>query len=130
MNAFWLLVICWSHCVLTQPLEAAQHSALMSVYDALGSSHVDEVKSFCIHFLFFFSGRMQRDSLPAIQCVVELCWLGIDLFWWQSHTVVRSRERCVMCFVLTNRDDSQGTFLLPPIDWVDSVDDWTIDGTH
>jgi hypothetical protein len=54
MNAFWLLAICWSHCVLTQPLEAAQHSALMSVYDGLGSSHVDdEVKSFCIHFLFF-----------------------------------------------------------------------------
>jgi hypothetical protein len=32
-----------------------------------------------------------------------------------------------MCFVLT-RDDSQGPFL-PTIDWVDSVDDWTIDGT-
>jgi hypothetical protein len=54
MNAFWLLVIYWSHYVLTQTLEAAQHSALMSVYDALGSSHVDdEVKSFRIHFLFF-----------------------------------------------------------------------------
>jgi hypothetical protein len=56
MNGFWLLVlvIYWSHYVLTQTLEAAQHSALMSVYDALGASHVDdEVKSFRIHLLFF-----------------------------------------------------------------------------
>jgi hypothetical protein len=33
-----------------------------------------------------------------------------------------------MCFVLT-RDYSQEPFF-PTIDWVDSVDDWTIDGTH
>jgi hypothetical protein len=34
---FWLLVICWWHCVLTQPLNMDQHTALMSVYDGLGS---------------------------------------------------------------------------------------------
>jgi hypothetical protein len=39
--SLWLLVICWSHCVLTQPLESEQHFALMNVYDALGSSLVD-----------------------------------------------------------------------------------------
>jgi hypothetical protein len=43
---------------------------------------------------------MQRDIVPAIQCIVELHWLGVDLFWWQSHSVVRSRERCVVS--LTN----------------------------
>ena len=64
--------------------------------------------------------------MPAIQCVVELHWLEIDLFWWQSHSVVRF-SRGDMCFVLT-RDDSQEP-LLATIDWVDSVDDWTIDGT-
>jgi hypothetical protein len=36
MIRFWVLVICWSHCVLTQSLEPGQHSALMSVYDSLG----------------------------------------------------------------------------------------------
>jgi hypothetical protein len=132
MNAFWLLVICWSHCVLTQPLQAAQHSALMSVYDALGSSHVDEVKvvlhSLFVFRFFFFGQDATTPQVPAIQCVVELHWLGIDLFWWQCHSVVRSRERCDMCFVLT-RDYSQEPFF-PTIDWVDSVDDWTIDGTH
>jgi hypothetical protein len=69
---------------------------------------------------------MQRDIVPAIQCIVELHWLGVDLFWWQSHSVVRSRERCVVS--LTNACMDQGTG--PPFDWVDSVDDWTIDGTH
>jgi hypothetical protein len=33
-----LIIACWSHCVLTQPLEAEQHTALMSVYNSLGSS--------------------------------------------------------------------------------------------
>jgi hypothetical protein len=95
MNAFWLLVMCWSHCILTQPLELAQHTALMNVYDALGSSHV--MMSSCRRFTFCFSSRMQqRDSVPAIHCDVKLCWLGVGLFWWQCHAVVRSRERCVV----------------------------------
>jgi hypothetical protein len=96
MNAFWLLVSCWLNCVLTQPLELAQYTALMTVYDALGSSHADEVKSFCRSLFGFFRGRMQRDIVPAIQCIVELHWFGVDLFWWQSHSVVRSRQRCVV----------------------------------
>jgi hypothetical protein len=34
--------------------------------------------------------RMQRDTVPTIQFIVELYWLGIDLqFPWQSHSVVR-----------------------------------------
>jgi hypothetical protein len=36
-----VLVICWSNCVLTLPLNREQHTALMSVYDALGESLVD-----------------------------------------------------------------------------------------
>jgi hypothetical protein len=168
MNAFWLLVICWSHCVLAQPLELTQHSALMSVYNGLGSSHVDdEVKSFCIHF----SGRLQRDNVPTIRCVVGLCWHGVALFWWQSHTDVRSFERCVIGLTnarsssrLMNRFRLTGSipstigqltalttlyvfvltiqcrisrFWLPtqvifkqPVDKLDSIDGWTIDGTR
>jgi hypothetical protein len=132
MNAFWLLVICWSHCVLTQPLQAVQHSALMSVYDALGSSHVDEVKVvlhslFVFRFFFFWAGCNDATRCPRFDAssncigsglicsdgnVTRLCVLASD----------------VMCFVLT-RDYSQEPFF-PTIDWVDSVDDWTIDGTH
>jgi hypothetical protein len=33
----WLLVTCLAHGVLTQPLEMDQYTALMSVYDGLGS---------------------------------------------------------------------------------------------
>jgi hypothetical protein len=68
MNAFWLLVICWWHCVLTQPLELAQHAALMSVYDGLGSSHVDELKV-VLNSVFVFgqvatTRQIARDSMP------------------------------------------------------------------
>jgi hypothetical protein len=54
MFPFWLLVICWSHCVLTQPLAANQHIALMSVYDDLGLSLDDSISAFSLSFFFFF----------------------------------------------------------------------------
>jgi hypothetical protein len=38
--------------VLAQPLGFGQHTALMSVYDGLGSSHVD--LGVLLHFQFFF----------------------------------------------------------------------------
>lgn len=41
MIRLWLLVICWSHYALTQPLDPVQYSALMNVYTGLGSLLVD-----------------------------------------------------------------------------------------
>jgi hypothetical protein len=40
------LVLCWSHCVLTQPLDIDQYTALMSVFDGLGASLADILKHF------------------------------------------------------------------------------------
>jgi hypothetical protein len=118
------LVFCWLHCVLTQPLQAAQHTALMSVYDSLGvSAHPAVV---CVSSQFVFP-RMQRHGVPAIRCVVELHWLGIVLCVWQCHSVVRSRpERSVVRDgVLSLQDRVQHQD-----DGINSADDWAIDVAH
>jgi hypothetical protein len=84
MIRFWS-VICLSHFVLTQPLQTVQYNAIMNVYESLGSSVVD-IKSYMTSFwalaLVFFSCRLRRNAVPAIQCVIELCWLGVGLCWW------------------------------------------------
>jgi hypothetical protein len=54
--------------VASQPLELAQHAALMSVYDGLGSSHVDELKV-VLNSVFVFgqvatTRQIARDSMP------------------------------------------------------------------
>jgi hypothetical protein len=52
-----LLVVCWSHGVVTQmvPLDLAQHTALMSVYDGLGSSiHFEANDILLLTFFDFF----------------------------------------------------------------------------
>lgn len=53
---------------------------------------------FCVvafTLIFFLSFcRMQRgDGVSAIQSIVELFWLGVDLYWWSSQATVRSRTR-------------------------------------
>jgi hypothetical protein len=96
-NGVELLFLCWSVCVLTEPLEPQQHSALMNVYDSLGASRSVDHESFCKPhgFVSFLSGRLQRDSVPSIQCGVGLCWKRIDVWRRQCHSVVRSRKRGV-----------------------------------
>jgi hypothetical protein len=80
---FWfcgLLVICWSHCVLTQLLAIDQHTNLMNVYDILGSSRTVGFVISCIH-VFFFSlqdatmrlcarDSMHRRIVPDRDCLV------------------------------------------------------------
>lgn len=68
---------------------------------------------------------MQRNGVPAIQCVVGLCRVGVGLLWWQSLTVVRSLTSCVV----SDRFDLQG-IAGNAIDWVDFRGDWTINCTH
>jgi hypothetical protein len=95
MNAFWLLVSCWLNCVLTQPLELAQYTALMTVYDALGSSHADEVKSFCRSLFGFFRAGCNATLCPRFNAssncigsglicsggkVTRLCVLASDVW--------------------------------------------------
>jgi hypothetical protein len=77
MNLLWLVVICWSRCVLTQPLESAQYTALMSVYDGLGSSLVAaNVLRFQSFFFFFLQdATMRRFVLDSMRrrAVLALC---------------------------------------------------------
>jgi hypothetical protein len=105
---------CTTHC----PHECLQWSRFVASRSA-----------FTAVFHFFF--RVQCNNVPAIPCIVGLCWRGldadIDLFWWQSHSVVRPRERGVL--LLTQGVDSQ-KLAQCPINWVDSIDDWATDSTH
>jgi hypothetical protein len=72
---FFSLLVSLTHWVLAQQsLEAAQHAALMSVYDGLGSSalreHLPTQKN-----SHFFVVRFLQDALdcvPAIQFIVQL----------------------------------------------------------
>lgn len=80
MFRFWLLVVCWSRCVLTERLGVDQHLALMDVYTSLGSFacwHV--VSQFTFFFLFVLQRMQQLDVVPAIRYVVRLCWHWVDL---------------------------------------------------
>jgi hypothetical protein len=81
MIRFWLLLLCFQHSVLTEPLHSMQYNALMRVYDELGSLTLNVRFEFipfkfdCIlRFVVRCLDRMQRDIVPAIQFVVELCW--------------------------------------------------------
>lgn len=71
MIPFWLLVLCWSHSVLTQPLDVNQYDALMNVYDGLGSFACCQV-SLHANLCFFFLCRLRRPPMPTICCVDEL----------------------------------------------------------
>jgi hypothetical protein len=45
-------LLIWSHCVLAQPLQADQHTALMSVYDSIGLSPCFHIDMNSFHFCF------------------------------------------------------------------------------
>jgi hypothetical protein len=49
----------------------------------------------CVRFC-----RMQLDCVRAIQFIVRLCWLNVDvdLCWWQSDTIVRSLLKFIGAF--------------------------------
>jgi hypothetical protein len=127
--------MCWSHCVLMEPLDSDQHNALMSVYDGLGSSPLFVVcTSLCIVDSLVSVCRMQRfKRVPAIRCVVELCWLGVDLCGRQSHTVVRFAFSMIDCFASAAHFCTAQPIVFVPwakIDWIDSIDDWCFNGDH
>jgi hypothetical protein len=65
----WLSIMCWSHSVMMQPLEIDQHTALMNVYDHLGSLKPTHLST---RFDCPLSLSMQWVDLPSIQYVVEL----------------------------------------------------------
>jgi hypothetical protein len=69
---FWLAVTRWSHCVLTQPLEAGQHTALMSLYDGLGLSFVDIKSCGSWFFFFFFQDATQQRAHDSLRRRIAL----------------------------------------------------------
>jgi hypothetical protein len=69
-----LLVICWSHCVLTQPLQDDQYIALMNVYDGLGSfphSRSFRILRFFFFFFFFFSAGCNTTVCPRFNATTS-----------------------------------------------------------
>jgi hypothetical protein len=88
-------LLIWSHCVLAQPLQADQHTALMSVYDSIGLSpcfHID-MNSFhfcfvcllgvcvcvcvCVFFFFFFFFFFSQKDATQLFVRVSLCRLNV-----------------------------------------------------
>jgi hypothetical protein len=98
-----LLVICWSHCVLTQPLQDDQYIALMNVYDGLGSfphSRSFRILRFFFFFFFFFlqdaTPQCAHDSMRQRVVSARICVVLMEM----SHNCAFEEEaaRCLSFF--------------------------------
>jgi hypothetical protein len=84
MTLLWLLllIICWSHFVQTQPLVAAQHAALMTVYNGIGKYL--PLLFFAFEFVLCFFGQdvtrpCARDSVRGRIVMVKWCFVVVAM---------------------------------------------------
>jgi hypothetical protein len=86
----------------------------------------------CVRFL----QDATRDFVPAIQFIVRLCWLRVDLCVGGKVTravvaIVRSLLKFIGAFLLQLTHGAIHRYLYDyAIEWHNSDDDWAIDGAH
>jgi hypothetical protein len=84
-------------------------------------------KSICIHFLFFVSRAGCIEAVcPRFNASSNCIGSRLICSGGKVTRLCVSRERCVVSL----RNARLQGLVGPPFDWVDSVDYWTIDGTH
>jgi hypothetical protein len=134
MILFWLMIVCWSHGVMTV-LETAQHTALMSVYESLGSSlfvSVDSTRHFQFFFFFFFFFLSFQDA-PTQQCALDSMHRQIALaLGWLVLVAMSFGCAFLVCVAWSDHDIVVVMQIVAqhPNVWVDSTNDWRLDGTH
>jgi hypothetical protein len=133
ISLLFSLLVSLTHWVMAQeqPLESAQHAALMSVYDGLGSSALREHLPTGAHAFFCcaFSGcnltACPRFSSSSNCNGSQLICVGGKV----THLCGCCEKFNDALLLMLTRGDSQ-VLVQRAIDWHNSVDDWAIDGAR
>jgi hypothetical protein len=94
-----LIAACFS--LVSPQLALAQHTALMQLYDALGSATVFEKVFFFFFLIFCFSLSFRLSScvVSALRGECHVLWRSFEMFWEQRDCCVRLEVCLVRCLM-------------------------------